>query len=888
MARDYSSIYAIKDFAMNELAAKYFNFNQVNDLNAGLIGYTTELAAVTTEDSFNAVTMNIQEIFPNRAKIPETLYNFATMHNIDSLMAVPSSAPILLLVKESDVINKGQKDENHINFFIDSNLIVNVEQYRFSLDYDIYIQAIPFGGSYNYRVQYLMDFKNDVSDLKNPYLRFRQITLEGEKHLMFLVNARQVDKFQKEEIMISNDKINLPTITVRYINQLANFEVFYKAPGSDVLVQLDKKLLSSAPVNTPFCFYKFVDEDRIDISFSTRENAFRPEFNSTIIIEYQTTNGKSGDFLEYSGLNSTVLLQSNKYEYNNDIIMNAVLHKGSTGGQDRYTLEDIRETVIERRSTSGAYNTESDLQLYFSRYERANENRVLFLKTRDDMISRIFTAFSLFKDKTGNYYQTNTLYVDLDSDKFDVEYNQSDSLILKAGHVFTFKPDSPDNVYMLPEKISNDLTPLNHEFLYTNPFLMSISKKPTAVGYYLNSFDETKVMDYRFVNPDSTYQFMASSMRISRNALRGEDVYRFSINVTPASIMPEPIMDEEDPTLFLGNLKVLLTIEDDGSEVCYQEFVFEKFDTVSNSYVFNLDLKTDDYMTMAQKMRVIDTFDMETHVQSPSKLIPMLDATFNVVAFFKSSLTDPVSHQYSQIPQVADYTLTNIYSTLDETVSLIRPLNIVRSFMKYVDKGNGEYGYQVAGVPLIEAKSMQKQGQFQHFMDLISTQYNYLMNALDRVTNNYGINMKFYNTYGRSKNFVIGENKARLDKTNIRIKIQVAPTIGAIEEDLIRDLKVFIKEHIENVNSLEDDNVTKGYNAIYVSRLIQAIENEFDAVLYMKFVSINNYDSSVQVVENLGTNIDLLTKEERKDYIPEYLTIRLEDIVIDILRTTQT
>ena len=188
---------------------------------------------------------------------------------------------------------------------------------------------------------------------------------------------------------------------------------------------------------------------------------------------------------------------------------------------------------------------------------------------------------------------------------------------------------------------------------------------------------------------------------------------------------------------------------------------------------------------------------------------------------------------------------------------------------------NDFYMY-ISSIPLVGAEKMKDYKAYSHFINSVFNQYSYLMEIVDKITNNYGIDLKFYNTYGRSKNFVVGEEGQLLDKTNISIHFKVAPTVGAIQEDLIRNLKIFIKNYIEGINN-------KGYNSIYISNLIQAIENNFPDVKYLKFVRINNYDSSVQVIENKNSDLNLLTKEERRDYVPEYLTISLDDVLIEII-----
>ena len=71
-------------------------------------------------------------------------------------------------------------------------------------------------------------------------------------------------------------------------------------------------------------------------------------------------------------------------------------------------------------------------------------------------------------------------------------------------------------------------------------------------------------------------------------------------------------------------------------------------------------------------------------------------------------------------------------------------------------------------------------------------------------------------------------------------------------------------------------------NGIYISNLIQSSENEFDEIKYIKFISINGYNTFVQCVENSKVDIESLDKEERIAFIPEFLNIDIDNISIDL------
>ena len=54
MARDYSSIYNIEEFIINEIAPLYFNVEDVSLNRVGLLGMITDISGSVIEDQFEA------------------------------------------------------------------------------------------------------------------------------------------------------------------------------------------------------------------------------------------------------------------------------------------------------------------------------------------------------------------------------------------------------------------------------------------------------------------------------------------------------------------------------------------------------------------------------------------------------------------------------------------------------------------------------------------------------------------------------------------------------------------------------------------------------------------------------------------------------------------
>jgi hypothetical protein len=98
-------------------------------------------------------------------------------------------------------------------------------------------------------------------------------------------------------------------------------------------------------------------------------------------------------------------------------------------------------------------------------------------------------------------------------------------------------------------------------------------------------------------------------------------------------------------------------------------------------------------------------------------------------------------------------------------------------------------------------------------------------------------------------------------------------TLGTDKSTVVPEIKQFIKEKIETLS----DN---GTNQLHISNLMRDIEQSFSYVDHIRFRGFNDYDTSYQSIVLKYTDIDDMTKEERRKYVPEILVIDIDDINI--------
>lgn len=874
MTKKYTSNYNIKDYVINDIAPKYFDKDSVNAYNLGTIGFITDLYANATEDMFNSLPTLMNELFPNTCQFPTTIYNHAAMFGNEDLFAIPATLTTVILINEKDILqNATAKTNGFSEYIIDGNTYVRVEGIQFKIDYDIKILVKPYKGDYIFTASYVKDYDNKLSDIKNPFIKVQRINYNRTKYLALLVKVRQVYFDTEYFHIINNSLLNVPFVTFKYQHQLCNFEVFYRESSNKEYVQLTKKLANSRALKTPFCYYELKSDNSVEISFSTKENTFKPAYNSELQIRYWTTDGADGNFEMYTGSDVNVYVATNSiYDYNSYVPLIAVLQTPSTGGRSCPTLDELKEINTDNFSTVTSYTTEADLERYFNNFEYLYDQKVHFIKKRDDIVDRLFSSFSIVKDKDDYYYKTNTLHAKIYPEQYDLEYAQSGRHILKPGNIFIYDDDSRKSTIKLDTKIYDDEV-VSADYVYTNPFLMTVSKGG-VVGYYMNSRDDKIALEYNYVNDNSLIQFICNYIYVYRNALQGEDTYKFKFIMTATDEdIDSPLINPDGTDA--GRVRMLMTVKDkSGKEIGYTFANLIEYDISTRMYTFEAEIKTDDYINTYEKIRVSGIKEISSG-RDMTTMVSMTNLDIGVYAFFKYE-DQFISHKFDFMEELREYTMTNAYTTSETKITLVEPLDVLKSNMKYVKNENSYYTI-VRDVPLIQMEEVQYDTErFMYFMKVLNAQYAYMKEILYHKTNNYSVDMKFYNTYGRSRNFTVDGTEELLNSVNCTIHFKVSLLNPYTASDTIRDMKIFIKDYFEEVN----DNALNG---IYISNLIQALENEFEDIKYIKFISMNGYNTFVQCIENSAIDITKLSKEDRIEYVPEFLNIDLEDISIDLI-----
>lgn len=878
--RDYTDNFSIKQTALAQLGEKYFSDINLSGLNVGVLGFTLEQIANITEDAFNTASVLITEAFPNRATIPESIYSHAALFQIDNTFAKCASCTFLMILQQEDVLKYGTTSGSITTFYLDKNTLISVEDITFTLDYDIKItvtkkQVSGAESEYLFAAQYVLDHNNSISDVNDPYLKIRK-TPNG--YLILQFTAHQVVRTELEDSIISNTKINYPTLEFDFEGMLAGFDIFYKSPTDSEYTQMTKKIMYTTPIKTPFCYYRLKDESTLKISFSSRDGYFQPDFNSNIKVILYTTLGAKGNFPTYNGTKIELQTNSETYEYNDSLTLAVKTMSASSGGDNHLSLEELQVVTVENYSTATELSTENDIQTYFYNYKYRYGNEMLVIKRKDDISERLFSAFLLIKNND-YIYPTNTLFLDITQPEFD--YTEDDArFVLQPGHVFKYKDGSFDTVELIPNVMCYDKTELEvlmkeNTFVFTNPFLISMTKSPSLIGLYQTIINKSAKLDFIYANSESFEQFISSNVNVKRGLDRNQ-CYNISLLLTPSTSMDPYI--ENLHTYENNDVRVIAAFNTvSGDECGYLELLPTKISEDDNTLVtFSADLRVNDYIT--SDGRIALTNAIKTDPLSTYPYVPISDMTISIYILYFDGITE--TNKFSNyFDDMQYYTITNKYNTASDPITLITPLNMMRStviFSNVTDeKGEQQVMSNISLLPMVKADLINDEENFNKFIETVSDNYTYMENSMEKLRNNTNIDIKFYNTYGKSINYYIGDNEELIDRVNISIRFKVVLTDGVDDAELKTDLQNYIKEFIENLSS-------SGTNDLYISNLIHGIENNFGEVHHLKFLGINDYSTDYQTISIREKDLEDLTKEERRRYVPEMLVVDKSNILLSI------
>ena len=955
--KKYTSAAELQNHWIENIAPNYFDLDNLNNYRVGIFGYVNEVMSNVTMDAHYSINIARREFYPVSAQNAQSIYKMGALQKIDSPMATPGSCRATLLLDRDEVIENSTYNNGIYTCVIDSSTRIYADNIPFRFLYPIVIISKVKNNVWNHTIHYDRSNENSLDNdtSTNYYITNKTINKDGKKYLLISVNLKQVERETLSELVTTDTLVQSASVIFQYEGNIANFEAYYIAePDVSTPVHLKKVMKGGTIPSVPFCHYQLLGNNLLQLTFP-KNSFFTPDINSEIRVDVYSSLGTKGNFESFNG-SLTCTMESDNYPYNNNMTMMGIIDGGCTGGKDTPTLEEYTNYVKDSYATNNTYTSTNDLQIAFDSLSDNVNNKLKFRKKRADIMYRLYGAYMLLKDKDGNVVPTNTLTVNMKLDEFD-SYNEiTKRAIIKPGTIFEYDPAS-ESAELYTARIAKDVTlsdnlseydVINPRLLYTNPFLIVTTLDPNIVGYYFNTVNETHRVEYSYINDSSIVQFIGSNLKVYRNAIDGENFYKFSINISPTSeidpktIVSIPSTEDEDYAIkakmngmiesirYEDNCPICTVKYIDGSTetiVCgsytkknesgefdyfagyklnfdvFDEFiegdtlatkkltdlgkiraclnfdkilynnnmyipmVIEEYNEALNRYTLCGYISTDDEMS-GSNVLIEHGIMYHTGDENDNVLLAYDKLTAEVSVFYMDDNAN-YSHKYSKYDYFKKHTMTNTYiDATNSDLALINQIDYIRSTLVYnEDPENDSFILTIKEIPLAKANWVKKTSNYNYLTDAIVSNYKKIRDIVNQLENEYKVDMKFYNTYGKSIFFKAGirDEWSPLKHVNCYIKFGVHLSSLTTKTTFLTQFRNYVKEKIELINS------TGTSQSIYIMNIIHDIISNFSEIGYVEYYGFDEYSYDVQKIEPVSTAE--MSDEMLKNYIPEFINI---------------
>ena len=903
IVRNYTENMSIKEYLEDVLIAKAFPNIPLSKSNLSLNGIHAEYVSQGIEDSVATASLMINEAFITKAQLPSSIYSHAALFELGYSYAVPSSATFALQLSIKDVIQYSEPVVNTsiYRYKLDKETGIVMNDVVYKLDYDIYIDHTYIDGKRVFSIYYNMDEPCSISKLTSKFIKYIVTSIDW---LVLVVTLNEFDRKIDDESITDNTVTTNSDIILKWVRKIAGVDLVYISPSGQRL-NMKMKPIYTDPETEPFVWYSFIDDNTMALSFNSSNSYWKPEFNSKVEYTIYTCNGKDSNFVSFNSKIGLDIVKGDRYSYNSDTAMAAMCYSPSEGGMDKGDIEQLRSDIVLAYNTANVLTTDNDFQSWFENYARKYGTKATFFKRRDDISGRLFSQFIAINDDS-YMYPTNTLNIIVKRNECDnYEDDRQNEYIIKAGHLWEYDDNEDQNrttVRMIPGSMisDDDIPSISDErpFMFVNPFAIRIYKTPTISMNYNYLLDHTSMLEDEMNNSDSFYQFQLAQFSISRTlSSKHNNMYHIEIicvpTVTDTSIIYvqslEGIIDQTTNQPITSdiednNLRVVMVCKDHKhGETGYIEMVpTTKRDT--GSYVFEVDIAVTDRLSSEMLLEVdrLKTNGIKPLIHfGPDAGRVFLDTSEGNFSFI-CLINDPSRRTATTLyddPSYAGYTVANRFMNDRRSLVLYEPLSMMRSTIVF-DDNDDSHTISASMIPMLRWDIPLDDDKMEYFTQAFDAQYLAMKPALNKLNGNDSIDMKLYNTYGRSNNYYVGpdpnhpdlhDSEIRLDDVHVRVKLRISVYDRSIYTQTVSDVT---NEIIKIFNSLTSEKTD-----IHVSEIIQNITNNHPNVKYLRFLGFNDYDANIQSIF-IKYQINEMNKDQIREAIPEIIRVDASSIEI--------
>ena len=872
-----SDVYGINSY-INEIKKQFTPDVNEETLMLGIFGYMGQVFSDTLQNTIVMASEFSNESIPTKAKFEKNIIAHALGLGITDINATPAQFDVLLTFVEQDIINwagavNANGDELPWEFIFDKDTPIYIGDYCFHTDYDIVIRKVKLMNSgmenkFAYTAKYIIDIDNPISDITNPYLTSPvRMNVNGTNVIFTKCTLHQVEKSTIYKKVLSDNSIASKTVTFDFTGQLAAFTIDVTEGSNTIHLIPVYEGLSVETKKYPYFYYSYLDSNTIRIKFD--RSSYAPRINSEVKINLQTTQGENGNFSYSPETYPGFAFESEKYGYSNIGCEIRPITGDSSYGADKKSIEDLKKLIPKEALSRGSITNLTDLENYFNMLN-TDQSKVYFYKKRDNALERLYYSFILMKDSLNVVIPTNTIDLIIKESQLQTE-DGSSKLVFKKGQVIKLIEDHGEIYVPSPDETPD----YSQNFYYTIPYSFIINTNPLYVMYYLSTIDAKKFLDFSYINENCLYQYVATSISWYRGYLENPNTYEMSITMEQ-NIEDKISMIETDPAtgdIIAINIRcVAVFYDEENNPLRWAEGSLSGYDLAANLFSFKFKFTTEDYIDGKNRIR-IDTglYDMNSTNESYAHLSACTKCIIHILS--KQGAEYGLNDLDKQIPGLEGYTLSNSYTVVGGIDFFYDYSDIINStVIAEADEEDSqetptvERKFRVKSVPVVKHDYFDTEDKVIYFCKELVSRKNYIDYAVQVLEDAFGMDFKFFNTYGPSKLFTTDNELDLLNRTNLSLTFKLKLKKN-YDTNIVNDIISDIKAYIEDINEI---------NSLHMPNLITDITTKYrESIVYFEFVDMNGYGPSVQHLYSMGMPDEVI--------VPEFLNITaLKDGTPDI------
>lgn len=836
-----------------DIAGNYIDVVNTDFVKTGLFGYMTESIAMAIRDTTFHTSMMYNESFLNTAIIPKSVYNWAKMFNIEVQRAYPGYANIELIfpseafenfsgkfidslsLSERNKYNDSSLDKKE-GIIIDRDDPIIAGDYYFTLERSIVVYK---GEKDIIKAEYLIteDVRTSFDDI-NAYNRNLIVKNDGT-NIIISARAYQYKRNVYDRQIISTSFLN-KIQRYTFEGQFCGANLYYRENGNLGKVNLQYSDLSSQ-LQSQTAYYNLVSDNEIEIIFKSGERMFMPSANSNIILEVYTTEGQNIP----ASYSDTAFINFSKTDMKTFPLIVSFNPVSIIGGKNAPSLTDIKETIIREISTRNTITTQSDLDNYFaiimSLVKDINNGRIKFVKQRDDILRRMYSAYLLIRDNvediSGNYTTAQSSFISSCVPTNTIDVRLSNLVI-----------NNSEKSYQLNYPIFNidgTLRPLESkstEEYYVAPFRILVNTQDVElVKYVYDVVDQTIKLNYETAGDGDWFK----------------ENY-----MSPVSVRLYKELSESEGFTVDNQYKFKLTVVSNLNLKDNIKFDSVKINSKNTGDSFDLNISSDNISCIEST-----PIDENNTAFNNVILITTPESTFSGEYLDKISFGENSSISSDNILSFnLKFNDNNVGFVSNEKLSFFKDLSgimesYITNYRETIGDENITFSLGLTDVPVIHSsffKSSVSSAKKNGFTSQLFAYIELLKENLGKLETSTFFNLKFYNTYGYSHLY-------DTSKTNLELGLRI------VLKDLYKDDEELKKQIISYIRRIVD-KMNDSAGAIRVSDIIATVSQPSSYGYYIDHISFEGLNNTFN---------QFITKTENDvsdGYTPEWLNLDSETI----------